>query len=175
MFINVHLFQRLKMPHSHIKKKNKMKWRSYSCYKKTTIKKTSTKTHGTTTQCVLLHWSLTSQVKVGNRVSVHGIQPPLTYNFETQSLWKGHPFACWSSMTNIYKYHYGNLGCIRVFMAWYILCWLPWSMLQYISRLSWKWGGIYVRMSYSFISQVVSSKRIYNDGCDDTNLTASSA
>lgn len=68
-------------------------------------------------------------------------------------------------------WQFGMHSCIHGL----ILCWLPWSMLQYISRVSWRWGGIYVRMSYWFISQVVSSKRIYNDGCDDTKLTASSA
>ena len=38
-------------------------------------------------------------------------------------------------------WQFGMHSCIHGL----ILCWLPWSMLQYISRVSWRWGGIYVR------------------------------
>lgn len=162
------------MPHSDIKKNKKTKWNeevtAISYCKTTTIKKTSTKTHGTSNQCVLLHWSLTSQVKVGNRVSVHGIQPPWTYNMKRNHYGKDIPLHV-GVPWQISLWQFGMHSCIHGL----ILCWLPWSMLQYISRVPWRWGGIYVRMSYWFISQVVSSKRIYNDGCDDTKLTVSSA
>ena len=164
-----------------------MKWRSYSYCKNSNHQITLTKTLGTINQCCSppLESHLTGQ---GTQVGFC----PWDTNMKQKSLWKGHPFSlyplqngnCWSPMfiDRVWLYenymafwgnkYYGNLGCIRVFMAWYsvdcqeilvsncqeILV----SMLPYISKVSCKWGGIYLRMSYCFISQVVSKERLAN-------------
>lgn len=166
------------MPHPHIKQNKKTKWNeevtAISYCKTTTIKKTSTKTHEN-------HHSMCSpplESHLTGQGRQQGCRPwdttPLNIQFwnaitrERTSLYM---LEFHDKYIQISLWQFGMHSCIHGL----ILCWLPWSMLQYISRLSWKWGGIYVRMSYWFISQVVSSKRIYNDGCDDTKLTVSSA
>ena len=72
---------------------------------------------GPSINVVLLHWSLTSQAKVGKGGLCPWIQPPLNIQHETRSLWKGHPFILYKM--EIVGVPYSSIGCDYIYTTWH--------------------------------------------------------